>query len=193
MSTHDTDIDVEILRLSLEVRKVFDAGDALFKEKRQLLDLDSAFDPEKYLTKKGRTSSLNTLSEYLKQLELEKQFYESTNVNFLPKLLDLVSLDEERRILYEERVLPKVLEGFLLRMNINKEKTLAVKKSIAVVNILEKGHKKLSYSEQERVEKLNAEIDEHLDNQYSLGMQQRASNLAGQSRIESMLELLKTF
>lgn len=193
MSTHGTDIDAEILRLSLEARKVFDAGDALFKEKRQQLDLDSAFDPEKYLTKKGRTSSLNALSEYLKQLELEKQFYESTNLNFLPKLVDLVSLDEERSKLYEERVLPKVLEGFLLRMNINQEKTLAVKKSIAVVNVLEKGHKKLSYSEQERVEKLTVEIDEHLDNQYSLGMQQRASNLAGESRIESMLELLKTF
>ena len=175
--------------MTLEVRQLFDKGDALFTQQRQNLDLDAALDIENYSDEASRANCAETLSTYLNQLDLEKHFYEKTSAEFFDKLMSLLSQDVRILEDYKERVIPRVMEGTYLRLNINREKHLAISKAKRVITIFDEVHEKglddaglISL-----VDDLCVEVDQHLENQYDLAQKQRQNNIDGNSRLQNIL------
>lgn len=175
--------------MALEARQLFDKGDALFTQQRQSLDLDAALDTENYSDKVSRANCSETLSTYLNQLDLEKQFYEKTSTEFFDKLMSLLSQDVRLVDDYKERVIPKIMEGTYLRLSINREKNLAISKAKKVISIFDEVHEKGLDSTDwiSLVDDLCAEVDQHLENQYNLAQKQRQNNIDGNSRLQNIL------
>lgn len=186
----DTNIHAEILELALEARETFDKGDIFFTKKRQDLDLDIALDTENYLEEESRSSCFETLTVYLSQLDLEKEFYEKVSAEFLNRLTSVLSKDLRLVEDYKDKALPKIMEGCYLRININREKNLAISKAIKLIAIFEEIYKKKSTGTNliSSIEILISEIDQHLENQYNLGEKQRQNNIDGRSRLQIILQ-----
>lgn len=190
----DLKLELEIMKLAVEARAIFDKGDAHFTKKRQELDLDAAFDSANYTKKVERAKCLNILTSYLNQLSLEKQFYEKLGRQSLHKILKLLSNDLRVAEKYKVKVIPRVMEGLSLRLNINREKYMAVSKSIQLIELYRKLDKRKNPSAKTMasIDALDSAIVEHLQKQYELAQQQRQNNVDGMYRVQKLFETMNS-
>ncbi len=198
----DLTFETEVLKITSQRRKIILDADNLFRTEREKLDVEKAFEMEQYLDKNQREAAKASLTEYKKQLVLERSFYTTYHDSYIAELQDLAfQLTSSERQQFLGRAIPGLIENHDLRMSINGEKTSAVDKTEKLILLLELRTDVISISSNRfeveddkvlaEIETLIEEIDTHLSKQYKLAMEQKKREKDGRGVIEKLFNIIK--
>ncbi len=177
------DVEIELLKLASDTRSIYDEGNDFFKSKRKKFDINFSFNFNNYLSIEGRKKSKDILTEYEKQLFLEKQFYEKTFQVYVEKINEILIRDEVIKRIFYSKSFPKILNDHELKISLNKEKYYAVNKSLKLISYFNNLHVLSPDSVKtwesnamisKKVKELDSEINLHLEKQKEIALQQQS-------------------
>ncbi len=197
------EFEAKVLKLTSRRREMIGEGDRVFTKERVKLDVEQYFDIQKLFSPVVRRAATKALTEYSKQLVVERNFYSEFHRSYVDEIQSLVEdlpVDEREKFL--ARCLPGLQDNDSLRMKVNQEKALSTNKMLEIVSIFNRHNvEELGQEEQlalsdesdhSYVERLIEEVDNHLENQYQLAMLQRKRGVDGQKFLQRFINLFRS-
>lgn len=195
------EFETKMLKMASDRKRILKDGENLIKSERAKLNIERFFDIDLLSIPEERNTAAIALSEYKKQLNVEKGFYiefHNSYVSEIEELTENLPANEKEKIL--TRSLPGLQDNHSIRMKMNFEKFQAVVKLERIVNIFNANNVHQSQPDKEislendsdifEVDSLLEDIDSHLENQHNLSVLQRKRGVDGQKFIERLLNMI---
>lgn len=197
------DVEVKLMKLTSEKRKVLQDGEALLKQQREMLGVEKFCDIYVLTSHDVRIEAEENFSRYQDLLEVEMNFYAEFHRQFLEDINSLVVADlvPEERGSFLERCVPGLIENDAIRTKIIYEKREITAKFLKIIDVFNAQSVSGSSANGEiylndelstcDVNRLSEEINDHLETQKSLARVQRQRAVDGQRLISRIFHMLK--